>query len=290
MLSSSRGYQSDDYATANHAFYKGIAIQIRWQSSDLSILAVAPTNVPGASKETQTTKPAAGATTTTISSTATSNLPTEAPTGISQEAASKGNSLSSGAIAGIAVGAALILLVLATVSFLMVYRRRRRRKLDPAISELDGNPRTDVPTREPAELVASEKVEKPPDLPANITMPIASELDSEIPNQRRIQELGGLAVAAPPLDPESHRLPLPDQTSFDEISASPLSNLNQPYDPGPTEQAVDDLLTRQARLEERRQRLLALEQIDQERDVIQHQLSALQQQHQHQSVKRHEMP
>jgi len=301
-MSSSLGYQAASYATGGNTVTTELAFQIRWQSSDLSILEVAPTGVPDKSIKTQTTptpQPTAGLTTAIVSSTATSNPASETPSGSSQELAGNESGLSGGVIAGIAVGVVLALLTLAAVAFLVVYRRRRSQKAAPGIPELDGHPRGDASGSQPAEL-ATEDVEKVLKFPGDGTSPTVPELSSDIP-AHCVPELGGSLVTAPaelPPDFGSSGLPLPDpdQTHPAETSGSPLPSQNQ-HDP-PTEQTVDDLLTRQARLEERRQRLLQLEQIEQERDIIQHQLSVLQQQqpsqqpqqHQHQSPQRHEMP
>jgi hypothetical protein len=210
--------------------------------------------------------------------------------------------LSGGAIAGIVIGVVLALLVVAAVAFLVVFRRRRRRDPGdgpgPSIGELDNDPRGGPHTAELAaekgiqdvpELAAAKGVKDVPELAVDAPIPPASELGGESLTQR-VPELGGSVVTAPAELPQDlggkNGPPLPDAASPVEASGSTSPNVNQPAAPaGP---AVGDLLARQTRLDERRQRLLELEQIDQERDAIQRQISVLQQQPQ-QPVQRYEM-
>ncbi len=162
------------------------------------------------------------------------------------------------------------------------------------------------------ELAAAEKVEKVPEL--GVDGPTAvSELGGEtlagwvpelggetqarhVPElgpetlTQRVPELGGSVVTAPvelPQGPGSNGPPARHEISPVEASGSSNPTTNQPATP--EDRAVGDLRARQARLDERRQRLLELEQIDREQDAIQHQLSALQPQQQ-QPVTRYEMP
>ena len=166
-----------------------------------------------------------------------------------------------------------------------VCRRRRRRGAHPSVGEFDDDPRGGGGI---LELAAAEKVEKVPELAVDGTM-AASELGSQTLS-RRVPELGGSAVTAPaelPQDSGGNGAPVLDETGPAEVSGSPLPNVNQPATP--EDRAVGDLLARQSRLDERRQRLLELEHIDREQDAIQHQLSVLQP-HQQQPVTRCEMP
>ena len=166
-----------------------------------------------------------------------------------------------------------------------VCSRRRRRGAHPSVGEFDDDPRGGGGI---LELAAAEKVEKVPELAVDGTM-AASELGSQTLS-RRVPELGGSAVTAPaelPQDSGGNGAPVLDETGPAEVSGSPLPNVNQPATP--EDRAVGDLLARQSRLDERRQRLLELEHIDREQDAIQHQLSVLQP-HQQQPVTRYEMP
>ncbi len=168
------------------------------------------------------------------------------------------------------------LLVLAATIVFGVCRRRRRRSPGPSVGELDDDPRGRLQT---AELTGDKAFKRVAELAAG-TMPAATELCCDRP----AAELGGAAVMAPAERPRGSG---GGGLSPAEDPGSPLPNVSQRA--RLAEQAVADLRARQARLGERRQRLLGLEQIDQERDALQHQPSVLQQ-HQQQSGKRYEMP
>ena len=190
----------------------------------------------------------------------------------------------------------MVLVLAAAVVFAVCRRRRRRGGPHPSVGELDDDPRGGGAL----ELAAAEKVEKVPELDVTGAA-AASELGGEtltrrVPElsgetlTRRVPELGGSAVTAPvelPQDSRNNGPPVLNEVGPVEASSSSYPNTNQPA--SPEDLAVGDLLARQSRLDERRQRLLELEQIDREQDAIQHQLSVLQPQQQ-QPVTRYEMP
>ncbi|KAG7287169.1 hypothetical protein NEMBOFW57_006674 [Staphylotrichum longicolle] len=235
-----------------------------------------------------------------------SDLPTETNTGAPQAlGGSSSSGLSSGAVIGIAVGVSLAVLVLAAVAFLVFYRRRRRRNSaggpDPSIGELDDDPRGPPDT---AELAAEKGIKDVPELAVGAAaVPAASEMSGESPAPRvpemsgespapRVPELGGSLVTAPvelAQDPRSNDAGPAPPVEISPVEVPGPSSPIASHPPAAADQAVvGDLLARQSRLDERRQRLLELEQIDQERDAIQRQISVLQQQQQ-QPAQRYEM-
>lgn len=109
----------------------GVAIQIRWQSSDLSILETHPLS-PGVKYAPSTTAPSP---TTTATSAKSSSLSTS---GSSDSTGKPNPGLGSGAKAGIGIGAALGVLALVAIGFLL-WRRRHRYNSVKNTSDEAGN-------------------------------------------------------------------------------------------------------------------------------------------------------
>lgn len=250
------------------------AFQIRWKSSDLVLFA--------ASANPTTTLPTGPAPTTLTGGSTVPPVqpsPTQGdrpgpsigpmPTGGSSSGSSAG--LSPSTIAGIVVGVITGLLLAAAAAFLLFrYRKRGRHLLQFSTTELGGNPKsagltvTELPAsrgRSDCELPAQTERLTPMELSGEPPAGIVSELPGRVVTP--IAELWSEAVL-----PADQRLDDTFERDSSPVAVAPL---------GLTEDMERELNERQARLQERRRRLLELEQIDQEEESIRRRLSQLQQ-------------
>jgi hypothetical protein len=170
------------------------------------------------------------------------------------EPGSSSNRLSNGAIAGIAVGA-VVAVGLVVAAFLLI-RRYRRRRLSPIYvetaevmggkSELPRKPGPSVVVARP--LPTTEQIQGYREPPSNTGVPV-----SELPVSAHAAAPNALSSATTSM-PSPDRRQSPTQSSSDEIAL---------------------LMEKKARIEERRRRLLELEQLDSEADAIDQRLVLL---------------
>jgi hypothetical protein len=150
------------------------------------------------------------------------------------------------------------------------------KKLEMESAELPSN----FSTPAAAELSAKKPEMESAELSANTPAPATAELASEKLVQPT-SELDSSVVTPPPAELQT------GQRSATEVPAG-SSFMATPPAVSPTDESVDDLVARQAQLEDRRQRLLQLQEIDTEQETIRQRLALLRQQQQ--PPQRHEMP
>lgn len=282
--------------TATH-LQGGTAIQIRWQSSDSA--ALGPLYVPSAVVASILQGYAWSEATrqTTWISTSTSGSP--ARTAGTQPDVVANGGLSPGHIAAIVVSVAIMILGILLAAFLIFRRKRRQLRAAGQLptSTSEGGP-AELPydpeaSENGVELPAARFEPEPEELPvgqvASSTPSGTGSAGSADSAAQHTPELSGSLAPA--------RTELPGHQETPTQADSPTSpggvvELGRPspisQQQSPTQvETVEDLMARQAQLEERRRRLLQLEQIDEEQERIRQQLEAL---HGQQSVQRAEMP
>jgi hypothetical protein len=248
------------------------AIQIRWQSSDSS--ALGSLYVPSSAVATsEISKPTAQATSTGI--TPQASPPEGLPKGLN---------------VAIACTCVALFLILLTACF--VFCRKRRQLLAasqlPTTTETGPPELPDDPEKnwKSAELPATMFEPEPEELPAGeVVSSTMTEWGSAVQDTR---ELSGSSVPAPTEMPGHQEA----QTHAASQSSPATASMSMPavtpqQQPTKLTETVEDLIARQAQLEEKRQRLLQLQKIDEEQEMIRQQLVAL---HEQQPIQRLEMP
>lgn len=256
----------------------GFPIQIRWQSSDSSALGsfYVPASV--------------------VESILQTSRSSSTPTATSTDSASQGGSaegLSKGIIAAIVVCACVAVCLIA-LSGWFVFRRKRRQLRAARQSPGPETGETGLPELPPtpkkngnsAELPATAMEPDPEELPAGGLVP-STPARWRSPVQD-IPELHDSSVPAPAempghLEAQVHTA----GGSSQAVGGVGVSGVMPQQDPVHLTEAVEDLIARQKRLEEKRQRLLQLQEIDEEQERIRRQLLAL---HDQQPIQRVEMP
>ncbi len=266
-------------------------IQIRWQSSDLSILETDPLSQstklgPSSSKM----PPASGSTGSGPVSTSTSSGENPNSQHVEQ---GQDSGLSSGAKAGIGVSVAIAVLLLCAAAFLLLRRYRAsharlqagsgNENNEPA--ELSGNNEKkpwEFDTRSAAAAGSTSK----PVLPGNT---IRAEIDSDPRTNFEPVELPASSVVdsqtLPPITgPEPPACKQVDmQQSVSEHSALPevveplsrYSALPEVVEPNPDAAELEALRAKQAELEGERQRIMRLQEIDAERARLHQRISQI---------------
>jgi hypothetical protein len=181
-------------ATRTQAFY---AIQIRWQSSDLSLFRAVQTTALDVTSSAFST------------STSGSSRPTETGTSLPPPPATSNSGLGTGAKAGIGAGVALGLV--AVIAFLVFFLLRRRRKAasKPAVPvEFANEGGANAP-----QVVESSAIGKKGETISNA--PFVPELDSKDQPKSLVQEL-----PAPAYSPTSAGIP-PSPNTQHELDSQP---------------------------------------------------------------------
>ncbi|KAM7200374.1 hypothetical protein V8F20_005351 [Naviculisporaceae sp. PSN 640] len=266
------------------------AFQVRWKSSDLSILETSPvlpsiSPMPSSSSMSMPT-PTLGPTGDTFGPT-NHPVPSATPSG-----------LSAGSIAGIAVGAVCFALLMITVA-VFIFRRRRRearefpgRNLDHGdvgTPELDGSAlnathahlnRKHLP---PAPIIHEKGLEQDPQgLQEMDSAGGRAELDvlvqgahtssdSRDPNSEMNRPVESINAQAGPAYIYPQEVSAGWSSPKPENNPSPGGNVHDPQtiNTGTSSQDVAELLERQAKIQERRQRLLELDRLDREEEELQ---------------------
>ena len=192
----------------------GIALQIRWQSSDSSALGSLYDVLSNAARAAATRSSTSTTTTTTTTTTqppgATATGGIAGPTSGAQPTSDKGSGLSTGSIAAIALGVAIVVLG-SLLGVIFLFRRKRKQQAAKSAADLDetggggGAAELGRSVSEKPELAAtpSEPLSatelgaqdpRTPELPATRLEPAATELETQAP---RIPELPGSPVVAP---------------------------------------------------------------------------------------------
>ncbi|KAK0652646.1 hypothetical protein B0T16DRAFT_406562 [Cercophora newfieldiana] len=193
-------------------------------------------------------------------------LPTGATTG---SGSGDSNRMSTGVIAGIAVGGvAIVTLAVATLLFIL---RHRRRRLSPIYVETaeDLSEKTDglVGSGAGAVAAAPQETTWQPGRPASAPLQ-ARPVESPIPPVAAATELPG----------EVHpNRGIPPMAASPDPTSNPTSYRGQSPTPAVGDE-IAQLMEKKARVDERRKRLLELEQLDSEADAIDQRLVLLRRQ------------
>ena len=306
-------YAKSYYPTKTTALPEvAFAIQIRWQSSDSSALgsfyvpsSVVASILQRSGSASGTSKPTAQAASADIAS-----------------GSSQSNSLPAGIIALIVCVCVGVSLVALSAWFVFRRKRKQRTTRETGPPELPPRPQKNWkgaelpaavfkpdPEELPAGVVASsapagwgspvqDTPELPPrpqkswkgaELPAAVFKPDPEELPAGVVASSTPAGWGSPVQHTPELYessvPASTEMPGPQETQATAGMSSRAVAPQQP--PNNLTETVEDLIARQGRLEEKRQRLLQLQQIDEEQERIRRQLVAL---HDQQPIQRSEMP
>lgn len=276
------------------------AFQIRWKSSDLSFfgaganpLTTLPTGQPsGTSSTGAPANPSASPSVTHPSATPGSTVGW--PAGPSSDTQISGDlGLSPGKVAGIVIGvAAFAALVAVAITILFISRRTKARKFQSenggrkAVPVLDGGPKLaeSLPAglsiarergesglamhseRSAVELPAARDRRNECELAADGELPaVAGELSGEAP-EKKVPELPGPKVTRPVELPGEVIRPSAYSAGPVELALLPTRS---------TQDAEFELVERQSLLQERRRRLLELDQIDREEESLRQRLLLL---------------
>lgn len=285
----------------------GTAIQIRWQSSDSAALgslyvpsAVVASIVQGY-PWSEATREAALSTSGSPARTAGTTQPDGVANG----------GLSPGHIAAIAVPVAIVVVVILLAAVLIFCRKRRQLLRAAAADQLPASSNTseDGPAelaydpeageKSGVELPAARFEPEPAQFPAGLVVDSSTTPSgtgsADAAAAQHTPELSGSLARPAPMELPGHQEPTHalagSQTSPDgvvvELMSTPSRISQQPQSPSPAMETVQDLMARQAQLEQRRRTLLELQQIDEEQERIRKQLAAAL--HEQQSVQRAEM-
>jgi hypothetical protein len=261
------------------------ALQIRWQSSDSTALGslYVPSSVVASILQRSTSTLTSEVTGQTPPATSTTG--TRETTGVREITGSSSIGLSSGQIAAI-VSCVAVMLFGALLAAFILFRRKRKQlggaSQSPTATNGPGGPPggntlvlPSTPRQEKAELPAVQFVpsaelandtpdQRTPELPGSLV-----PAQTELPGDREVQMHSGLT------SPATSRVAMGTPSPAWQQSATPA------------DQIVEALVARQAWLEEKRRRLLALQQIDEEQEMIRQRMSVVRQEQQHPG---HEMP
>jgi len=126
------GTTTVDAATLSQPTAWADVIQVRWQQTDLDVLSIMSSTLSASATSALTTSQTGS--TSTLSASPTSAL-TTSQTGSTAVTAKNTNHLSTGAEAGIGVGAAVAIITIALLAGLLVLRRRRQNNLVETLTE-----------------------------------------------------------------------------------------------------------------------------------------------------------
>ena len=261
------------------------ALQIRWQSSDSTALGslYVPSSVVASILQRSTSTLASEVTGQTPPATSTTG--TRETIGVQEITGRSSSGLSSGEIAAIVSCVAVMVFGALLAAFILF--RRRRKQLGAASQSPTATNGPGGPPGGNALVLPSTPSQEKAELPA-VTVVSSTELANDTPVQRT-PELSGSLV------PVRTELPGDQGVQTHTSLTSPATSRVAMGTPShawqqtasPADQVVESLIARQAWLEEQRRRLLALQQIDEEQEMIRLRMAVVRQEQQH---PRHEMP